>query len=90
MSKEEEENLVPLSPSHHLECMKNSEIKIVHKYTLGSVEPVTYSVQFDPNDKYIAAACGDGSIRIYNTLTGNQSYHISVDMDEIKPMTSVR
>ena len=37
-----------------LECIKNSDVKITHKYTLGSLEMQTFCVRYDPNDKYIA------------------------------------
>jgi hypothetical protein len=39
-----------------LECIKNSDVKITHKYTLGDLSMQTFCVRFDPNDKYIAAS----------------------------------
>lgn len=33
-----------------------------------------YTVRFDPQDRYIATGCKDGSIRVYNVLTGKLSY----------------
>jgi hypothetical protein len=41
--------------SYRLECLKNSDVKITHKYTLGDLSMQTFCVRFDPNDKYIAA-----------------------------------
>ena len=38
-----------------LECIKNSDVKINHKYTLGDLNSQTFCVRYDPNDKYIAA-----------------------------------
>lgn len=38
-----------------LECIKNSDVKVSHKYTLGDLTMQTFCVRFDPNDKYIAA-----------------------------------
>jgi rRNA maturation protein Nop10 len=35
--------------------VKNSDIKVTHKYTLGDTTKQTFCVRFDPNDKYIAA-----------------------------------
>lgn len=70
----EEENLSPVSEKFTLECIKNSDVKITHKYTLGDLNMATFCVRYDPNDKYIAAGCGDGTIRIFNVFTGKQSY----------------
>ena len=60
----EEDNQTPLSEKftyilsitfHSLECIKNSDVKVGHKYTLGDLSMQTFCVRFDPNDKYIAA-----------------------------------
>lgn len=66
----EEDNLTPVSEKFTLECIKNSDVKISHKYTLGSLDTQCFCVRFDPHDKYIAQGCGDGSIRIFNAFTG--------------------
>jgi len=36
--EEEEKNMVPVSESFKLEAVKNSDIKVSHKYTLGTLE----------------------------------------------------
>jgi hypothetical protein len=36
--EKEEENMIPISEKFTLECIKNSDVKISHKYTLGSLE----------------------------------------------------
>ena len=51
------------------EPSQSSEFKVKHKFTLGDTSTPTYCVRFDYNDKYIAASCGDGSIRIFNVFT---------------------
>jgi hypothetical protein len=51
---EEEESQVPLSEKFTLEQVKNSQVKVSHKYTLGSTEVATFCVRYDPHDKYIA------------------------------------
>ena len=38
MQQEDEDNLVPVSEKFTLECIKNSDVKISHKYTLGSLD----------------------------------------------------
>ena len=65
----EEDNQTPLSEKFTLDCVKNSDVKVSYKYTLGDLTMRTFCVRFDPNDKYIAAGCGDGSIRIFNVFT---------------------
>lgn len=83
----EEENLAPVSEKFALECIKNSEVKISHKYTLGSLDHQSFCVRFDPHDKYLAQGCGDGTIRIYNSFTGKQSYILNTEMEQPMPTT---
>ena len=66
----DEDTLAPLSEKFTLDCIKNCDVKISHKYTLGSLDTQTFCVRYDPNDKYLAQGCGDGTIRIYNVFTG--------------------
>ena len=47
-------------------------------------------MRFDPNDKYIAAGQGDGSIKIFNVFTGKQSYTLNTTMEEPMPITQIR
>ena len=86
----EEDNLVPVSEKFTLECIKNSDVKITHKYTLGSLENQTFCVRFDPHDKYIAQGCNDGSVKIYNVYTGKQSYTLNTEMEQPMPTTQLR
>ena len=44
-----------------------------------------YTLKFDPEDKYLAAGCSDGSIRIYNLFTGNISYFLTNDKNLMLP-----
>jgi WD40 repeat protein len=92
MMEEEKEdaNLLPISEKFTLECIKNSDVKISHKYTLGSLDTQTFCVRYDPQDKYIAQGCGDGSIRIFNVFTGKQSFCLNDNMDTPMPTTQVR
>ena len=77
-----------LSPSE--ENSQSSEFRIKPKVTLGSVDVPTYCVRFDYNDKYIAAAKGDGSIQIYNLFTGKMSYIVNENMQGAMPTTIMR
>lgn len=86
----DEENLVPVSEKFELQQVKNSQVKVSHKYTLGTLDTMTFVVKFCPKDKYIAQGCSDGSIRIYNVFTGKQSYALNVDMESPMPTTCIR
>ena len=83
----EEENLTPVSEKFTLEQIKNSNVKLTHKYTLGTTETQTFCVRFCPHDKYIATGCGDGTIKIYNVFTQKLSYTLNTDMEQPMPMT---
>ena len=72
------------------EPSQSSEFKVKHKFTLGDTSTPTYCVRFDYNDKYIAASCGDGSIRIFNVFTQKQSYVLNQDMKNKMPTTNLR
>jgi len=41
---------------------------------MGDPDTKIFCVKFDYDDKYIAAACEKGEIRVYNTNTGKMSY----------------
>lgn len=69
-----EEDSTPVSKDFTLEVAKNTTVKINWKYTLGDTSIQTFCVRYDPNDKYIATGCSDGTIRLFNVLTGKQSF----------------
>lgn len=60
------------------------------KYVLGDVNVPTFCVRFDWHDKYIAAGCADGTIRIFNVFTGKQSYILNQDMEDAMPTQMIR
>lgn len=72
------------------EYSQSSEFRVKPRVTLGSVDVPTYCVRFDYNDKYIAAAKGDGSIQIYNLFTGKMSYICNENMENPMPTTIMR
>ena len=82
--------MVPVSESFKLEAVKNSDIKVSHKYTLGTLETQTFYLRFDPQDKYLAQCCRDGTIRIYNVFTGKVSFILNEDMEQKMPMVSIK
>lgn len=56
------------------EDSKTSNVKITHRATLGDTKMPTFCVRYDYNDKYIAAGCADGTIKIFNVFTGKPSF----------------
>ena len=72
------------------ETCPSSRAKITHKYTLGDTKMPTFCVRYDYNDKYIAAAMGDGSIKIFNVFTQTPSYILNEDLEEKMPTTNIR
>jgi hypothetical protein len=68
----------------------NSNVKIVHRYTLGDTKQACFQVRYDYNDKYIAAAMADGSIKIFNVLTTKPSYILNEDLEEKMPTLAIR
>jgi COMPASS component SWD3 len=48
--------------------------KVSYKFAVGERGNEVYCCRFDPQDRYVATGCKDGSIRIYNVLTGKMSY----------------
>ena len=62
--------------------------KVTTKSTLsvageGMGEEV-FCVRFDLEDKYLACGCGDGTINIFNVLTGKLTQHLNMPNDDQK------
>ena len=57
---------------------------------LGDTSQATFSIRFDHNDKYLAAGCQDGTIKIYNIFTGKQSYILNQGMEVPMPVTNIK
>ena len=89
-SKWHQHPLWPILASYSDEYSQSSEFRVKPKVTLGSVDVPTFCVRFDYNDKYIAAAKGDGSIQIYNLFTGKMSYICNDNMEAPMPTTIMR
>ena len=91
-SKSHQQHTHPYSPilAYSDEYSQSSEFRVKPKVTLGSVDVPTFCVRFDYNDKYIAAAKGDGSVQIYNLFTGKMSYICNDNMEAPMPTTIMR
>ena len=49
--------------------------------TIGESDTKIFSIKFDAEDKYIAAACENGQVRVYNTNTMALAYTITNDLN---------
>lgn len=67
-----------------------SSRKLSAKFTLNDAESEVFCVRFSPDDQYLAAACGDGAIHIYNTLTGRRAFSLNNSSSEELPATQIR
>ncbi|EGR27317.1 WD repeat protein [Ichthyophthirius multifiliis] len=70
----EKPKVVPISRSQRIDHVQGTDITIENKYVLGNANTKIFSVKFDHEDKYVACACENGEIRIFNTKSGKLSY----------------
>lgn len=63
--------------------------QVSSKFNLNDAEHEVFCIRFSPDDQYLAAACGNGSIRVYNALTGKKAFLLN-DKEDGLPMTQVR
>lgn len=66
--------------------------KLYTKFNLSDAESEVFCVRFSPDDQYLAAACGDGAIRVYNTMTGKRAFLLHDERREqhLLPTTQLR
>ena len=72
------------------EVLYAAKVTVAGQYTLGDTKMPTFQVRFDYNDKYIAAAMADGSIKIFNVFTTKPSYILNEDLEEKMPTLAIR
>ena len=70
--------------------VEGKEYSCKKRCELGDSKREIYSIRFDPNDKHIAAGCGDGSIRIYHLGSQKETYVLQNPGTEATSITSVR
>lgn len=54
-----------------IKLIPNGNINVTHCFTEGEPDTKIYSIKFDWEDKYIAAACENGEVRVYNVKNRN-------------------
>ena len=86
---EKADNFTVLQPN-------NVNRKMYPKGIIGESGSAVQSVRFDPQDKYLAIGCEDGSIKIFNVsnsklvYTLNQKKSDSSGEEEKRPSTCIR
>jgi len=66
--------------------------KVSPKFNLSDAEHEVFCIRFSPDDQYLAAACGNGSIHVYNAMTGKRAFLLNEKsgQDDGLPTTQVR
>lgn len=67
-----------------------SSSKLIPRVTISDNTSEVFCVRFSPDGKFLAAGCGDGAIRIFNTTTGKLSYNIQGGSSTALPTTAIR
>lgn len=73
-----------------LEPRGPSTKKVSPKFIVNDAEQEIFSVRFSPDDQYLAAACGNGSIRVYNVATGKRAFLLNDTPEDKLPTTQLR
>jgi WD40 repeat protein len=66
------------------------EGRLIPKLTIQNNTSEIFCVRFSPDGKFLAAGCGDGAIRVFNTNNGNLAYNLQGGSNVALPTTSLR
>lgn len=67
-----------------------ADAKLKPKITIENNSSEVFCVRFSPDGKFLAAGCGDGAIRCFNTANGNLAYNLQGGSNVALPTTSLR
>lgn len=67
-----------------------SSYKLVPKITISDNTSEVFCVRFSPCGKFVAAGCGDGAIRVFNSQTGALAYNLQGGSNVALPTTAIR
>jgi COMPASS component SWD3 len=67
-----------------------SNFKLVPKVTISGNTSEIFCVKFSPDGNFVAAGCGDGAIRVFNTQTGALAYNLQSGSNVALPTTSIK
>eukprot|EP00445_Apocalathium_hangoei_P003011 CAMPEP_0203860164 /NCGR_PEP_ID=MMETSP0359-20131031/12271_1 /ASSEMBLY_ACC=CAM_ASM_000338 /TAXON_ID=268821 /ORGANISM="Scrippsiella Hangoei, Strain SHTV-5" /LENGTH=383 /DNA_ID=CAMNT_0050777195 /DNA_START=103 /DNA_END=1252 /DNA_ORIENTATION=+ len=72
-------------------CDGGGRVGVSAKFTLGDTsDGEVFCARFSPDDLYLAAASGCGSILVYNALTGKRAFVLKCGQEDRLPTTQLR
>jgi COMPASS component SWD3 len=69
---------------------EESHFKLAPRLTISGNTSEIFSVRFSPDGSFIAAGCGDGAIRCFNTQTGALAYNLQGGSNIALPTTAIK
>jgi WD40 repeat protein len=87
-SKSERYAEAKLLEEKYLESKESN--KLIPRITISNNTSEVFCVRFSPDGKFLAAGCGDGAIRVFNTDNGHLSYNLQGGSNVALPTTSIR
>eukprot|EP00981_Chlorochromonas_danica_P010926 scaffold3548_cov201-Ochromonas_danica.AAC.1 len=67
-----------------------SPFKLLPRVTISDNTSEVFCVRFSPDGKFVAAGCGDGAIRVFNSQTGALAYNLQGGSNVALPTTALR
>jgi WD40 repeat protein len=64
--------------------------RLIPRITISNNTSEVFCVRFSPDGKFLAAGCGDGAIRVFNTDNGHLSYNLQSGSNVALPTTCIR
>mmetsp|Transcript_11368 Transcript_11368/g.15654 ORF Transcript_11368/g.15654 Transcript_11368/m.15654 type:complete len:345 (+) Transcript_11368:34-1068(+) len=68
----------------------SKKYKLVPRITISDNTSEVFCVKFSPDGKFIAAGCGDGAIRVFNSQNGALAYNLQGGSNVALPTTAIR
>ena len=67
----------------------NSKIKLIPRITISETTGEVFSCKFSDDGQFLAAGCGDGAIRVFNSQTGVMSFNLQGGSNVSLPTTAM-
>lgn len=68
----------------------STKTKLIPKLTISDNTGEIFCCEYSPDGQYIAAGCGDGAIRVFNTHTGILSHNLQGGSNVALPTTALK
>jgi WD40 repeat protein len=84
----------PIAPNSQVRPLpgssKSTPFCLQPAITISENTSEVFSVKFSPDGKFLAACCGDGAIRVFNSSTGRMAYNLQKGSSVALPSTAVK